>query len=115
MNELANSQMCIVMRNGIEIWVDKDRALRLQAVLKGLSVNKFIDFDDRSINTADILGVFNPQDMDLHTRRKNGEWQCDKGRWHSKGQMCDCSKGELVNWTAHRLNKKPGDNLTPVL
>ena len=107
MNEITTSEMCIVMRNGIEIWIAKERAIKLQAVLKNLSVNKFIDFDERSINTADILGIFNPQDMDLHTRRKNGGWQCGKGRWHAKGQQCDCSRQEPTNWTKARLENRP--------
>jgi hypothetical protein len=34
--------------------------------------------------------------MDALTRRKNGEWQCKFGEWHTKKQDCRCSETKTV-------------------
>ncbi len=77
------------MRNGIEIWLDGDRVKQLQAILESISQSKFINFDDRTINTADITGIFSTDDLYDHTQRKNGLWKCqNQAVWHDKGERC---------------------------
>ena len=48
----------IILRNGIEILIEEDRAENLQNVLDRIKEHKFIRIDGRSINTADLVGVF---------------------------------------------------------
>lgn len=106
MNELSKSLRCVVMRNGIELWLEADKADSLQHVLLNTTQHKFVKFGERTINTADISGIFVADDMATFTRRKNGEWQCGKAKWHAKGQQCDCSRSELPNWTKMRMDKE---------
>jgi hypothetical protein len=89
MNNLTNQQKVIVMRNGIEIWVDSSKAERFQADW-GAGLKGAVQFEGRTLNTADILGVFTPQDLAELTRRKNGEWCCKSGVWHQRNTKCDC-------------------------
>lgn len=90
MTQVTKSLYCIAMRNGVELWIEQDRARRLQEVLERLTQHMFVNFEDRTVNTADIVGVFGASDMEEHTRRKNGEWKCGVGEWHTKGQDCQC-------------------------
>jgi hypothetical protein len=89
-NQLENLQKVIVMRNGIEIWTDSTKAERFQADWAGGQVKGAIGFEGRTLNTADILGVFTPQDLADLTRRKNGEWECKQNKWHMRNTKCDC-------------------------
>jgi hypothetical protein len=88
---LAKRQNCIVMRNGIEIWIDEEKRGPLSDILLSLSSHKFIKYDGRLINSADLTGIFSPDDMADLTRRKNGQWQCEMGSWHEKGGDCQCA------------------------
>lgn len=89
--EITKNLRCILLRNGIEIWEEKDKTNKLQDLLSNIKVSTFVHFEDMSINTADIVGIFDPKTMDNYSRRKNGEWKCREGVWHEKGQRsCDC-------------------------
>ena len=88
--ELSKNLVCVVMRNGIELWIEGDRAARLQAVLQAITGSKFVEFEGQTINTADVLGVFTAPTMVDYRRRKNGEWQCHRAIWHQRGQKCEC-------------------------
>jgi len=86
-----NPSKCIVMRNGIEVWIEEGEKLKkLEIVLQNLDGHTFINWEGRSFNTADMVGLFIPEDMDDMKRRKNGDWKCHGGIWHQKGERCDC-------------------------
>ncbi len=42
------------------------------------------------MNTADIMGIFSPGDMEDMKRRKNGDWVCKFGIWHGRKEDCAC-------------------------
>ena len=102
MNELSKSLMCIQLRSGVEIWVEQDRASKLQRILETMTGHKFVNFDDQSINTADVVGVFKASTMDEYTRRKNGQWKCDGGKWHDRGEKCVCLSANEQAYAAMR-------------
>ncbi len=81
---LVKSQMVVILRNGIEVWLDQDKAEKLQAILKEINGSKFISFEGQTFNTADITGVFTPQTMNELGAKKRGEWVCEQGYRHSK-------------------------------
>jgi hypothetical protein len=86
MTEVSKQLMCICIRNGTHLWVEKERVEQLQALLARTgNTSRFIDFDGQTINTADIVGIFTAETMSEVTRRKNGEWQCEYKKWHHKG------------------------------
>lgn len=93
MNELSKELMCVQIRSGVEIWVEKDRAANLMKLLTTADT-KFIEFDGQIFNRADIVGVFTATTMEELTRRKNGQWKCAKGAWHDKRQDCECRRSE---------------------
>lgn len=88
--ELSKDLMCVSMRNGVEVWLEAERATTLREALLKVSKSKFVNIDEQIINTADVVGIFNPETMSDHTRRRNGEWRCKYNEWHEKFQKCDC-------------------------
>lgn len=100
MKELSKKLMAVVMRNGIEIWLEDEKIQNLKSVLRSLSgQGKFIEIDGEVINTADLTGVFTPQTMEDMTHRKNGRYKCKFGVYHERSDICGC-------WEIERYNKK---------
>lgn len=90
MGELSKELMCIQIRSGIEIWLERARA---EAFIRALSVPnapQFVEVDGNMINRADVVGIFGAANMEDSTRRKNRQWQCRAGTWHDKNQECSC-------------------------
>jgi len=85
MNEISKNLRCVLLRSGIEIWAEEEKIKNLETILKGLTESKFIGIEGQTINTADISGIFSAELMAEKTRRKNGEWQDEKGVWHLQG------------------------------
>src|SRR3990167_2572302 len=91
MNELSKNLLAIVMRNGVEIWLEEERANNIMTALAAGGGTKFVKVGGEFINTADVLGIFTPETMEANTRRKNGQWQCRiAGTWHDRKEKCDC-------------------------
>jgi len=84
-NEISKNLICILMRSGIEIWIDAEKFDNLQ---ESLEKNRFIRIVDQIINSADVSGVFDAKTMEEKTRRKNGQWKCHANYWHNKGEEC---------------------------
>lgn len=92
MNELQLPSKCIVFRNGIEIWIPAGEKLsRFENALDNLQTHVFVSWEGRRMNTADMVGIYLPEDMEDMKRRKNGEWVCNYGRWHQRKQECGCA------------------------
>lgn len=89
MNELVNKQLCVLVRGGLELWIDASREAELEKVLADSS-KRFIRINSQLVNPFEILGVFTPEVMEDRKRRANGQWHCMKGRWHEKGASCQC-------------------------
>lgn len=100
--ELAKNLYCVQMRSGVELWVEKDLVGGLQNELERLTNHRFLFFEDQTINTADIVGVFTAKTMAELVKRKNGYWFCDYQKWHKKNEDCECrfykydEKGKLI-------------------
>lgn len=103
MKELAKNLYCIQMRTGVEIWVEKDRAEKLQNILQSISGTKFILFEEETINTADIVGIFKATTMQDVTRRKNGQWKCQNNTWHEKTEKCTCLSQDEQEYNKKRI------------
>ena len=89
--ELAKKQKAIMIRGGIELWLDEEKADLISEILIK-SNERFIKIKELNtlINAADVVGIFDPQTMDERTKRQNGEWQCRQGNWHERKEKCEC-------------------------
>ena len=92
--EIANKQKCIVIRYGIEIWIDEEKWKKLEYALDN-QIGQFYDIEGRRVNKADLVGIFYPIDLEEMKRRKNGEFKCSYGQWHNRGEVCECWKKKI--------------------
>ena len=83
--EFIKKLVCILTRDGIELWVEKERTNSLRETLRLTTGSKFVDIDGEIVNTSDIVGIFSARVMEDTTRRKNGQWKDKQGNWHDKG------------------------------
>lgn len=94
--QISRKLQCIIVRGGIQIWVEQERANVLRQRLNQPTCPQFIEYEERMINRADIVGIFNASDIDEQTRRRNGQWKCKEGNWHDKGEKCECVAREVI-------------------
>lgn len=80
---------CLVMKNGIDIWMDESSAKNLMQKMDGTQ-HKIITFDDFQFNTAEYVGLFPQQVMEDLGKKKDGWYRCSKLKWHNKNNPCDC-------------------------
>lgn len=92
MSEIAKIQKCLVVKGGLQIWLDEERADRVEQALQTHSGAGFLPIDGRLININEVSGIYTPADLEEMTRRKNGEWQCKKGKWHERNEKCECNR-----------------------
>lgn len=89
MNEVSKSLVCVVVRGGIEIWLEDDKATQLKTALESQSCPQFLRFNGQFLNKSDITGIFDALMMEEKTRIKNGQWKCAGGSWHERFKRCE--------------------------
>lgn len=87
--ELDTKRVCVLIRGDVELWIEANKRTHLQNVLAD-PTKRFIEINGQLVNTFEIVGVFEPTFIEEKTRRKNGQWRCEKGKWHDRGQSCEC-------------------------
>ena len=92
MTQLSKNLVCVLMRSGVEIWVEAERAESLKNQIETSKQSMFVRYENQFINTADISGIYTADVMADLTRRKNGQWICTSGKWHDRGRRCECSQ-----------------------
>lgn len=99
--EITKPQLCVVMRNGVEIWAESEKAERFgNDCVRGLK--GMVQFEGRFLNTADFVGIFTPDDMESLIRKKNKQWKCKHGTWHDFGEKCVCMSQEEKDYSKKR-------------
>lgn len=83
--ELSKNLMCIVIRGGVEIWVEAEKLENLKAMIQA---KELIQIGNNIINPVDISGIFEAKEMEDRNRRKNGQYKCQHGFWHEKFDQC---------------------------
>lgn len=99
MDETAISKelVAICMMGGVVIWVEKERADKLDALfLRPRSEwPQFIDIEGEKVNPSRVEGIFSAAAMEDAQRRKNGQWLCKEGTWHDRFEKCACAVKEV--------------------
>ena len=74
--------MCIILRNGIKIWVKPEVA---EAVMKAIEQDqKLVRVGGNFVNTVDITAVVKPEVVSAWVNEKRGLWQTKGGDWVTK-------------------------------
>lgn len=83
-------QMCILIRGGIEIWIEKDEAEVLMKAIEENKVQRFIRINNQFINVADIQGIFPYESIKEREEKSNETWVCRNQVTHNKREYCHC-------------------------
>jgi hypothetical protein len=103
-NAVAKPQKVIIMKNGLSLFVEADRVKALEEILASGSGHRFIRIDDKTINSAEIAGIYSIDQYDELQRVKRGEWKCPYSRWHMRKETCEC-RAEIARRDAHEREK----------
>lgn len=93
MSKIAPLQKCLLMRNGSEIWLPREKVDTLESACIAGSAPRWVKLTDaagRTINTADISEFLTPEQADERHRQKLGEWKCQYNQWHGRRDRCEC-------------------------
>ena len=93
-NEIQEGKRPLVMKSGLIHWLTEDTAANLENSLAEQQAHGFIKITELgiTINTADIGdGILTMVQYQALLKKKQGEWQCEEGTWHTKNQReCTC-------------------------
>lgn len=90
-NELTKPEMCIYLRSGIELWVEKEKATQFGDDLVSGS-KAIVKINGQYVNTVDIVGIFDPTYLEELKKRKQGKWKCNYNNWHERDGVCECAR-----------------------
>lgn len=90
--ELTKELAAVCMMGGVIIWVERERIAPLEAIFGRPRTDwpQFIEIDGEMVNPSRVEGIFTSTRMDEMQRRRNGQWVCKAGKWHDRGEKCDC-------------------------
>lgn len=101
--ELTDKIFCLCMRNGAEIWLSPEKAELLKQAITKVDGRKFVEIGKEMVNVVEIVAIHSAEMMEEVRKRKNGEWQCNTGAWHSRGKKCTCPPKELGEMSQEEL------------
>lgn len=90
--EISQGLKVVVMRNGVEITLEGKKLKAFEGMLEKNTGSQFIRLEGRTINTADLMGVYLPEDLEVLYMKKRGMWQCSKKVWHERNEDCFCNR-----------------------
>lgn len=101
---LTKQQKIVVLKNGIEFYIDNERLAKLLFSMKNLGFDDDITYCEMhpgctpdcptAINFTKRMydGAFLPKNIEERNLRKNGSWQCSGRNWHTRDErQCDCT------------------------
>lgn len=84
--KLTDKNYCIMMMGGYKIYVNEKGFEDFKAALKGGA--KFIEIGKKMINTSSVMMATHASDVERTEREKKGDWKCEHGEWHRRGEEC---------------------------
>src|SRR3990167_560017 len=104
--EIAKSQKVIVMKSGLPLFVDAERAKNAEQILASGTGHRFLGIDEQTINSAEIEGIYSPEQYEEIQRIKKGDYKCKFQRWHAKREECSCGKEASERLQRYQRMKK---------
>jgi hypothetical protein len=91
-NEIAKKQLVLLLKNGLEIWMDETRALYVQKSLLE-SKAQFFSLEEEGLKMQsihNIEGLYTPEQLSEIKKSKQGYWRCEFKKLHERGSSCNC-------------------------
>ncbi len=86
MNSPIKKLKILCVRYGVELSIEEAQE---ELIIAELQKKNFVRVNGRLVNRSDLVGIFEPEDMEGVIRRRNGQWQDKNGKWRNKGdRLC---------------------------
>lgn len=99
-NEIQEQKRPLVMRSGLVHWLTPKTAENIEKVLATQTAHGFIRINELgiTINSADVGdGILTIAQYNDLVRKKQGDWQCEDGNWHTKKERsCTCKEDRMT-------------------
>lgn len=93
-----NELVCLLLKNGLEVWMEKEKAILIQKELADPnSTGNFFEILDCGLmqqSIYNIEGWYFPVQLAKIKHIKSGGWICKEGNKHSRGEKCECESEE---------------------
>lgn len=83
----------IITRGTGRYYVTKERGENIVKILNSPERPTMLKIDDNFVATNDIVGVVTAAQVEDMEKRRRGLWQCGKGNWHNRDEVCKCGWG----------------------
>lgn len=91
--ELSLENSVVVTRGTGRYYISKQRADNLLNLINSDSCPRMIDINDNYVAASDIVGIVSAVQIENLEKTKRGLWQCGKGAWHNRDEVCKCGWG----------------------
>ena len=85
-NEITDKTFVLMFKGSYKIWITQKEAETIKWALKKNA--KFVEINDIFFKTDDVTFILPAAEIDREDRIKRGEWKCEFGFWHQKGEQC---------------------------
>ena len=85
--EITKNLMAVVVRGGIEVWIDEDKVDSLKSLIERGGI---IGIGKNLINSKDIVGIFEAEVIQERDNKKGG-YKCLRfeDTYHTRGEKCE--------------------------
>ena len=84
--ELSTKRFVLVLKDGSKFFLDDREADQVrEAIKQGLD---YLEVGDSLISRYDFSRLVGSENYNEAERIRRGEWKCQYGYWHEKGQEC---------------------------
>jgi len=87
--ELDIKKLYLITYSGAKFLITNEQADKIVSLINaGAKVIKISE--NNYMGVSDFKGIYDSKNIEDDLRRKNGQWKCEYGTWHDKGQECGC-------------------------
>lgn len=114
--EIEIKKRCICIRGGNEIWISEETYQKFRKAKEqaGGNILIYVSELDRELNTADIVEICTPLQMNDKRRIERGERKCSYGQWHKKRERCNCYRKIVEKFENDKLRIKQAEEIKPL-
>jgi hypothetical protein len=85
--QITDKTHIVVLMGGMRIWITEQECNLVKNAIYDAK-KSFVEISESIINKSSILYVGSRANIDEADKIKRGDWKCDKGFWHTRGQEC---------------------------
>ncbi len=94
-NEISTKRFVMILKDGSKFFLDdKEAEMVRQSIRKGMD---YLEIGDSLVSRYDFSRLVSSENYEESEKIKQGEWKCQFGFWHSRGQ--ECGHGEMHKYS----------------